>query len=82
MLTLLLGEPLFAAILASLPAPWNGLVHYVPHSAVQVLGEWMGTLIGGATPEHVIRAVVVLVGYTVALSGLALVFFRRRELTA
>jgi ABC-type transport system involved in multi-copper enzyme maturation permease subunit len=82
LLVVLLGEPIFAAILASLPEPWNGLVHYLPYSAVRVLGDWMGTLIGGAAPEHVLRAVVVLIGYTLALSGLALASFRRRELTS
>ena len=82
LLTLLIGEPLFAAILASLPEPWNALVHYVPYTAVRVLGEWMGTLIGGAAPEHVMRAAVVLVGHTLAWAGLALASFRRREFTA
>jgi hypothetical protein len=82
LLTLLLGEPLLAAILASLPEPWNALVHYIPYTAVRVLGEWMGTLIGGAAPEHVMRAVVVLVGHTLAWAGLALASFHRRELTA
>jgi ABC-type transport system involved in multi-copper enzyme maturation permease subunit len=82
LLTLLLGEPLLAAILASLPEPWNALVHCIPYTAVRVLGEWMGTLIGGAAPEHVMQAVVVLVGHTLAWAGLALASFRRRELTA
>jgi len=82
LLTLIIGEPIFAAILASLPQPWNELVHYIPYTAVRVLGEWMGTLIGGAAPEHVMRAVVVLVGHSLVLAGLALAYFRRRELPA
>ena len=82
LVALLLGEALLAAILGSLPEPWNALVHYVPYTAVRVLGEWMGTLIGGAAPEHVIRAVVVLVGHALAWSGLALASFRRQELSA
>jgi len=82
LLTLLLGEPLLAAVLASLPKPWNGLVHHVPYIAVRVLGAWMGTLIGGTSPEHVLRAAVVLIGHTLAWAGLALASFQRRELTA
>ena len=82
LLTLTVGEPFVAYVLASLPAPWNELVHYIPFTSTQVLKGWMGTLAGGAAPEHVIRAVVVLVGYTLCLAGLALASFRRRELTA
>jgi hypothetical protein len=82
LLTLIIGEPIFAAILASLPQPWNQLVHYIPYTAVRVLGDWMGTLIGGAAPEQVLRAMVVLVGYSLAWAGLALAYFRRRELPA
>ena len=82
LLMLIIGEPIFAAILASLPQPWNQLVHYIPYTAVRVLGDWMETLIGGAAPEYVLRAVVVLVGHTLAWAGLALVYFRRRELPA
>jgi ABC-2 type transport system permease protein len=82
LLMVLLGEPILATILASLPEPWNGLVHYLPYTAVRVLGDWMDALIGGAVPQHILRAVVVLVGYTLALSGLALASFRRREFTA
>ena len=82
LLTVLVGEQILAAILASLPEPWNVLVHYVPYSAVRVLGEWMGTLIGGVAPEHVMRAVVVLAGHTLAWAGLALASFHGRELTA
>ena len=43
---------------------------------------WMETLIGGTSPDNVVRAVVVLLGHTLAWAGLALTYFRRRELTA
>jgi len=82
LLMLIISEPIFAAILASLPQAWNQLVHYIPYTAVRVLGDWMETLIGGAATEYVLRAVVVLVGHTLAWAGLALVYFRRRELPA
>jgi hypothetical protein len=53
-----------------------------PCISTQILKGWMGTLIGGAVPEHAGRAVVVLLGYSLMLGGLAFVSFRRRELTA
>ena len=82
LLTLLIGEPVLAQILASLPEPWNESVYYTPLASNQILKAWMETLIGGTSPDHVGRAVAVLVGHTLAWAGLALASFRRRELTA
>lgn len=82
LLTLLIGEPVFAQILASLPEPWNQSVFYTPFISIQILKTWMETLIGGTSPDHVGRAVAVLLGHTLAWAGLALASFRRRELTA
>ena len=82
LLTLIIGEPIFAQILASLPAPWNELVYYTPTACIGILKGWMGTLIGGAAPNHVGRSVAVLLGYSLALAGLAFASFRQRELTA
>ena len=82
LLTLIIGEPIFAQILASLPAPWNELVHYTPTACIGILKGWMGTLIGGAAPDHTGRSVAVLLGYSLALAGLAFASFRQRELTA
>ena len=82
LLTLLIGEPFFVQILASLPEPWNESVFYTPLFNNQILRAWMETLIGGTSPDHVIRAVVVLIGHSLAWAGLALASFRRRELTA
>ena len=82
LLTLIIGEPIFVQILASLPAPWNVLVYYTPFISTQILKGWMGTLVGGAAPDYVGRAVVVLLGYSLALAGLDFTSFRRRELTA
>ena len=82
LLTLTVGEPFFAYVLASLPAPWNELVHYIPYSSTQVLKGWMETLIGGAAPDYAWRAAFVLLGYSLALGGWALASLRRRELTA
>jgi len=42
----------------------------------------METLIGGTSTDNVVRAVVVLLGHTLAWAGLALAYFRRREITA
>ncbi len=82
LLTLLIGEPILAQILASLSEPWSQLVFYTPLVSNQILKVWMETLIGGTSPDNVVRAVVVLLGHTLAWAGLALTYFRRRELTA
>ena len=82
LLTLLIGEPILAQILASLSEPWNQLVFYTPLVSNQILKAWMETLIGGTSTENVVRAVVVLLGHTLAWAGLALAYFRRREITA
>ena len=82
LLTLLIGEPILAQILASLSEPWNQLVFYTPLVSNQILKAWMETLIGGTSTDNVVRAVVVLLGHTLAWAGLALAYFRRREITA
>ena len=82
LLTLVIDEPILAQVLASLPEPWNELVFATPLASNQILRTWMGSLVGGASPDHVVRAVVVLLAHTVAWAGLALASFRRRELTA
>jgi ABC-type transport system involved in multi-copper enzyme maturation permease subunit len=82
LLTLLVGEPILAQILASLSEPWNELAYYIPYTSNQILKTWMESLIGGASPDHVGRAVAVLLGHTLAWAGLVLAYFRRRELTA
>ena len=82
LLTLLIGEPVLAQILASLPEPWNQLVFYTPYASIQTLKAWLGTLVGGTSPDHVLLAVGVLFGYTAALAGISLASFRGRELTA
>jgi ABC-type transport system involved in multi-copper enzyme maturation permease subunit len=82
LLTLMIGEPVFAQILASLPAPWSQLVYYTPSACIQIVKGWMGTLVGAAAPDHIGRSVGVLLGYSLALAGLAFASFHRRELTA
>lgn len=82
LVTLLVGEPILAQILASLSEPWNELAYYLPYTSSQILKTWMGSLTGGTSPDHVVRAVIVLLGYTLAFAGLALTPFRKRELTA
>ena len=82
LLTLLIGEPIMAQITASLSEPWSQLVFYTPLASNQILTAWMQTLIGGTSPDNIVRAVVVLLGHTLAWAGLALTYFRRRELTA
>ena len=82
LLTLTVGEPFIAHVLASLPAPWNELVYYIPFSSTRIHKDWMGTLIGGSAPDYAWRAALVLLGYSLALGGWALASLRRRELTA
>ncbi|MBN1303490.1 MAG: hypothetical protein JXA13_03570 [Anaerolineales bacterium] len=82
LVTLLIGEPVFAQILASLPEPWNRMAFFIPYLNIQILKTWMETLLSGASHDHVGRSVAVLLGHTSAWAGLALASFRRRELTA
>jgi ABC-2 type transport system permease protein len=82
LLTLLIGEPILAQLLASLPEPWNELIFATPLASNQILREWMGSIISGASVDHVVRAVAVLLAHALAWAGLALATFRRRELTA
>jgi len=82
LVTLLIGEPVFAQILASLPEPWNESVFYTPFLSIQIIKGWMETMFGGTSPDYVGRAVVVLLGHTLAWAGIGLSFFRRREMTA
>lgn len=82
LLTLLIGEPILAQILASLSEPWNQLVFYTPLVSAQIIKTWMQTLLGGPSPDYVVRAVIVLLAHTLAWAGIALASFRRRELTA
>jgi len=81
LVTLLIGEPVLAQILASIPEPWNQSVVYTPLISNQIIKSWMATLLDGTPPDHVGRAVAVLIGHTLAWAGIALVSFRRRELT-
>ncbi len=82
LLTLIVGEPVLAQVLASLSAPWNELFYYTPTACIGILKAWMGTLVGGAAPGHVVRSVIVLLGYCLALIGIAFASFRQRELTS
>jgi len=82
LVTLLIGEPIFAQILASLPEPWNEIVLYTPFISIQVIKSWMASIFGDPSSENVGRAVAVLLGHSLAWAGIALTFFRRREITA
>ena len=79
---LLIGEPVLAQILTSLPEPWNESVFYTPFVNIQIIKAWMETLFGGASPDNFGQAVAVLLSHTLAWAGLVLVSFRRREMTA
>jgi ABC-type transport system involved in multi-copper enzyme maturation permease subunit len=81
LVTLLIGEPVLAQILASFPEPWSELFYYLPYGSNQVIKAWMNSIIGGTPPDQIVRAVAVLVGHILAWAGLALASFRRRELT-
>ena len=82
LVTLLVGEPFLAEVLTSLKEPWNRLANFIPYTSSQIVKTWMGTLTGGTSPDHVVRAVIVLLGYTLALAGFAIASFRKRELSA
>lgn len=82
LLGLLIGEPILAQILASLLEPWNQSAFYTPFIGIQIIKVWMEALLGGTSSDHVRRAVVVLLGHTLAWAGIALASFRQREMPA
>ena len=77
LIMVLIGELILAQILASLPGGWDQLMYYIPYTSVQIVKEWMGTLVGGPMPANVGRAVMVLIAYSVTFSGIALAAFLR-----
>ncbi len=80
LLTLLVGEPLLAQILIGFGEPWRELVNYTPIVAAHSVRDWIGAVIDGEAPQQPGRSVIVLLGYTLVLAGLAVASFRRREL--